>query len=508
MKLVTVTEMRSLEQAADQQGYSYARMMSQAGRGVAEWLKSNAGEGHQSEIVGLVGTGNNGGDTLVALSHLASAGWRAQAYLVQPRLADPLLAELQSAGGEVASMDADPEFKLLDNWLATGPLLLDGLLGTGIRLPLKPEYARLLAHIATTQPDLAVIAVDCPSGVDADTGAAAPETLPARTTICMEAVKVGLIHPPAAALAGELVTVPLGLPGHLAASRELVDAKRVSAVLPPRPAQAHKGTFGTALIVAGSVRYTGAAYFAALAACRSGAGLVTLAAPRSLYAALAGVLPEATWLPLPEISGGIAASAAPLVKHQLGRIKALLLGPGWGQSAQTAQFLVDLLAAGELPPLVMDADGLRLLAALPNWPGRLPAPVVLTPHPGEMAALTGLSTDQVQADREGLASRSALDWGQVVVLKGAYTIIAAPDGRTAMIPVATPALAHAGTGDVLAGLIVGLLAQGVPPYDAALGAAWIHARAGLAAAAAHGQTASVLASDILSTLPAVLAALS
>ena len=504
MKLITVTEMRALEQAADQQGCTYAQMMAQAGRGVAEWIQADAGSTPRPHVLGLVGTGNNGGDALVALAHLARAGWHTYAYLIQPCESDPLVADLLSVGGQVAILPADPDFAQLNAWLASSPIILDGLLGTGIRLPLRPDYARLLAHLRATSPAPDVIAVDCPSGVDSETGAAAPETLPARATICMEAVKAGLIYPPAAAIAGQLITVPLGLPAHLACPRELVDAARVRATLPPRAPEAHKGTFGTALIAAGSVCYTGAAYFAAAAAYRSGAGLVTLASPLPLHTALAGVLPEVTWLPLPDADGWIAARAAPLLQNHLARVTALLLGPGWGQSAETAKFMDDLLATPNLPPLVLDADGLRLLARHANWPHRLPPLTILTPHPGEMAALTGLTTTQVQSDRWGLAARCAADWGHIVVLKGAYTVIAAPDGRSAVIPVATPALARAGTGDVLAGLIAGLLAQGTPPYDAALAAAWVHAQAGLLAAARQGQSASVLASDVLAAIPAVL----
>jgi hydroxyethylthiazole kinase-like uncharacterized protein yjeF len=291
---------------------------------------------------------------------------------------------------------------------------------------------------------------------------------------------------------------------------------------------AHKGTFGTAVIAAGSVNYTGAALLAGKAAYRSGAGLVTLAVPAPLHASLAGQFPEATWLLLPHELGVIAESAAEVLRKNLERATALLVGCGFGLEDTTADFLSALLtgpraarggigfvhpareagaAKASLPPMVVDADGLKLLARIPNWPSTLPAESVLTPHPGEMSVLTGLPRDELQADRVGAAERFAKEWGHVVVLKGAYTVIAGPEGETAIIPVATPALARAGTGDVLAGLVTGLRAQGVPAYPAAWAGAWIHAQAGLRAAAALGGTASVLAGDVLDQIAGVLSSL-
>jgi NAD(P)H-hydrate epimerase len=314
--------------------------------------------------------------------------------------------------------------------------------------------------------------------------------------------------------------------------REVAEEDMVAVLLPPRPADAHKGTFGTALIAAGSLNYTGAAYLAGMAAYRSGAGLVTLAIPAPLHAALAGQFPEATWLLLPHEMGVISAQAAEVLTKNIERASALLIGPGLGLEDTTRDFISGFLEGrsvrrkntsqigfvrpeqekqeqkkNTLPPMIVDADGLKLLAKLSDWPRRLSAPAILTPHPGEMAILTGLSVDEIQADREETALRFASEWGHVVVLKGAFTVIAAPDGRSTTIPVAHPALARAGTGDVLAGLIVGLRAQGLEAYEAALAGAWIHARAGMEAADALGGSASVLAGDVLDAIPDVLSEL-
>ncbi len=505
MKLVTVSQMKAIEREADSNGLPYAQMMENAGQGLADIVYAVGEENGWDEVLGLVGSGNNGGDTLVALTYLASAGWRAKAYCVKRKIQnDDLVQRLLDAGGEIILAEEDDEFDSLAACLETADLLLDGLLGTGIQLPLKTEIANLLfatqSILASLDEPPFIVAVDCPSGVDCDTGAAADETLPADLTVTMACVKQGLLRFPAFDLAGELDVVDIGIPDDLSAltqiSRFVPDVEWVAELLPPRPSDAHKGTFGTALVAAGSVAYTGAAYLSAKAAYRVGAGLVTLAAPAPLHAALAGHLPEATWIPLPHENGFIARAGAISVAQNLGRATALLVGCGLGLEETTRDFVAKLLEA-KLPPLVIDADGLKLLAQIPDWHKKLPALTVLTPHPGEMSVLTGLSKDEIQNNREFIAEKYAREWGHIVVLKGAFTVIAAPDGRTAVLPFASPALARAGTGDVLAGIIVGLRAQGVDAFEAAAAGAWIHAQAGLSALSEVGSAASVLAGDVL-----------
>lgn len=537
MKLVTVPEMLAIEKEADAGGLSYAQMMENAGGGLADVILELFDDGTQEfEALGIVGPGNNGGDTLVALEHLAKDGWKTYAYLVK-RAADELVERFEAAGGKIFYAEKDKKFNSLKTFIDTSDLLLDGVLGTGIKLPLKEGVAKLLMAVndvldVMDEPPY-VIAVDCPSGVDCDSGEAADECIPADMTVTMAAVKGGLLKLPAFELVGTLNVVGIGLPDDLPAMQavkaEVAEEFLVSGLLPERPLEAHKGTFGTALIVAGSARYTGAALLSGKAAYRVGAGLVTMALPAMLHGVLAGQFPEATWALLPHERGVIAREAAKPLMKNFERATALLLGPGFGMEDTTREFLKDLLtivsapkkasrrigflrdqevatddSETHLPPMIVDADGLKLLAKIENWHKLLPAPAVLTPHPGEMAVLTGLSTEEIQNDRMGIATKYAQEWGHVVVLKGAFTIIAAPDGEATVIPVASPALARAGTGDVLAGLIVGLMAQGVGAYDAAVAGAWIHAQAGLVAAESFGTTASVLAGDILDAVPDVL----
>jgi NAD(P)H-hydrate epimerase len=327
----------------------------------------------------------------------------------------------------------------------------------------------------------------------------------------MAAVKQGLLKFPAFNLVGDLHCVGIGLPKDLDAydsvCREVVSQDWVCQTLPTRPLDAHKNSFGVVMVVAGSVNYSGAALLAGESAFRSGAGWVTLAVPEPLHPALAGNFIEATWLPLPHENGWISQKAAGVVIDGLERVTTVLAGPGFGMEVTTSLFLKDLLQnnRSELPPMVIDADGLKLLASLPNWANQLPNQAILTPHPGEMAILTGLSVREIQSDRIAVAEKFSKEWGHVVMLKGAFTVIANPDGRTAVIPVATPALARAGTGDVLAGLIAGLRAQGMSAFEAAAAGAWIHAQAGLHAAELMGSTATVLAGDVMSAVADVMA---
>jgi NAD(P)H-hydrate epimerase len=310
---------------------------------------------------------------------------------------------------------------------------------------------------------------------------------------------------------------------------EVAEADSVAALLPERPIDSHKGTFGTALIAAGSVNYTGAVVLAGEAAYRAGAGLVTLAVPGPVHGALAGRFPEATWILLPHEMGVISSNGAEVLAKNFERASALLIGPGFGMENTTKEFIENILEGkysakktalrigfvhqeteqkeennAKLPPIVIDADGLKLLAQVKDWQKKIPTPAILTPHPGEMSVLTELSKDEIQENRLEISSRFAKEWGHVIVLKGAFTVIASPDGRSTIIPVASPALARAGTGDVLAGLIVGLRAQGLEAYEAAVAGAWIHAQAGLYAADDLGTTASVLAGDVLDSVSDVI----
>jgi ADP-dependent NAD(P)H-hydrate dehydratase / NAD(P)H-hydrate epimerase len=537
MKLVTVEEMRTIEREADARGWTYANMMDEAGRGLANVVQSYYGYAEDLFAIGLVGSGNNGGDTLIALAELADLGWKTAAYLASKRPEDdPLIERIRMAEGLVASVATDPEYHLLDTWMQDASVLVDGILGTGIQLPLRGDTAGLLAHVRDAAFCPPVVAVDCPSGVDCDSGLAAPECITAEVTVCMAAIKIGLLRFPAFQLVGELQIVPIGIPDGLDSwdqiQREVIDEEFVQTILPLRSDEGHKGTFGTAVIAAGSLNYPGAALLAGKASLRMGVGLVTLAVAAPIQTALVGHIPEATWLLLAHQTGCLSGDGVPVLIRGLEKADAFLFGPGFGLEDCTADFVRKLIGGGlnsmargplgfvgsvqseadepklknqkSLPPLVVDADGLKLLARIPDWAEKLPPESVLTPHPGEMAIMTQLGTEEIQADRIGIAARFAQKWGHVVVLKGAFTVIAGPDGRVGVVPVATSALAHAGTGDVLAGIITGLRALGIDAYEAAAAGAWLHARAGLAAGDRLGHPACVTASEVVNSLPEIL----
>jgi len=538
MKIVTAAEMKAIEQAADAGGLSYDTMMENAGRAVAEEVLHLRGES-RSPVLVLVGPGNNGGDGLVAARYLHDAGVPVHLYIWKRQIearGDANYTRTQERHIPTAFAAADEGFEALRAALAEADLVVDALLGTGVTRPIEGLLKDVLDVVreSLTRRPATVLAVDLPSGLNPDTGAVDPATLPAGVTVTFAYPKRGFYQFPGAGLVGRLVIADIGIPPALAdhVAVELITAEGVRALLPARPAHAHKNTFGRALVVAGSVNYPGAAYLAAVAAARVGAGLVTLATPRSLYPAVTGAVHAITYLPLPEDLGAITPDALKPLGEWLPRYRALLVGPGLGTDPATREFVQRLLGvegaeparrnigflagpvtgghtpAFNLPPTVLDADGLNALAAVADWPARLSRELrlVLTPHAGEMARLAGREAPAIEAERIEAARHYAVAWGQVVVLKGAHTVVAGPDGRVLVSPFANPALATAGTGDVLAGTIVGLLAQGLTLFDAAVCGVYLHAQAGERVRDEMG-AAGTVADDLLPHLPAVIHAL-
>jgi hydroxyethylthiazole kinase-like uncharacterized protein yjeF len=520
-RIVSVEQMHAIESEADRRGVSFERMMDNAGEAVFVQAVNRCGPVSGKHVVVLCGGGNNGGDGLVAATHFARAGASVQVFLAAERKqGDPRSHAAVEAGCSVESSRSGVEPSL-----ERADILIDAVLGTGTRLPLQSPVADFLDTVRNALFRLNrrpfVIAVDCPSGMDCDSGKAAPQTLPADLTVTLGAAKPGLIKFPAAESVGRLVVADIGLPPDLNALQTpgplLADPALVRDWLRVRPRDSHKGTFGRVIVIGGSINYPGAPALAGLGAYRIGAGLVTLAVPTPVYSAAVSIIPEATWIVLPEDFGVIGAGAAQVLESEIPNAQALVVGPGFGRQKTTAVFLKDILQQGQhtkspigfgtvkkaenlekkrLPPMIVDADALRMLSEWRDWPGLLPPGSILTPHPGEMSALTGLSRDAIQKERAETAMRFAKEWNVVVVLKGAFTAAAAPDGRCVLEPFATPALARAGTGDVLAGTIGGLVAQGVESWQAAALGAYLHGRAGELAAEHAGASDSVLARDV------------
>jgi NAD(P)H-hydrate epimerase len=511
-RIVTVAEMQALERAADAGGHSYATMMELAGRAVAEAILERYG---RVSCLVLAGPGNNGGDGLVCARHLHETGAAVRVYLWK-RATDPErdyeghFARLQALGVPAAHADADPTFETLRAWLDCS-VVVDALLGTGANRPIQGQLADLLDEVrrarSLRQPAFLVVAVDCVSGMNCDTGALDPHSLPADLTVTFACAKAGHYLFPAAEAGGELIVADIGIdPALMQGVRTFaLDETTIRSWLPARPANSHKGAFGKVMLVVGSEAYPGAAYLASAAAGRAGAGLVTVASIRAVCSLTAAKLPEPTYVLLPEAAGAngavIAGEASATVHEAIQGYRALVAGCGLGNAPATRQFMANLLDPS-LPAAVFDADGLNCLAAHDGWWRSLPARTVLTPHPAEMARLCHLSVAQVLADRWTLARQKAAEWGCTVLLKGPYTVVAEPSGWLAVLPVATPALATAGSGDVLAGVIGGLLAQGLDAFASACVGAWLHGAAGLACATAIGE-AGVVASDLLPHLPRI-----
>jgi NAD(P)H-hydrate epimerase len=429
---------------------------------------------------------------------------------------------------EVIWAEQDDGYVKLVRLVEQAAVIVDALLGTGAARPIAGELAALLQAVREaietrhrlqhdrfdpTRPAAParplVIACDCPSGLNCDTGALDPLALPADQTVTFALPKAGHFLPPGAWACGRLSIAEIGIDRRLApaSAPDLLTPAEVAALLPARPPAGHKGTFGVALVVAGSRNYPGAAALACQAAYRAGAGLVRLAAAAPVGQLVAGQLPEAVHSPLPshpladdeQETAALSPAALPSLRDLFATADALLIGPGLGARPETFALVRRLLLTEKgtpatLPPLVADADALNALATQPDSPALLPPGSILTPHPGEMARLSGLSTKEINADRWGHARRFAAAWGQIIVLKGAFTAIAHPNGALAISPFADAALATAGSGDALAGAIVALLAQGVDGWAAARAGVYLHALAGRLAAQALGPT--LLASDI------------
>ena len=502
--------MRCIEERSAQAGVSTDTLMENAGLAVAERVRHHLGQVERVPILVLIGPGNNGGDGLVTARHLQAWGASTTVYLCRGRQAgDPNIAAVLDQAPTVVHASGDDGLARLRDALDSTHMVVDAVLGTGRSRPIEGLLRDILLSLTATRvkrPDLRLLALDLPTGLDADTGAVDPTCPRADVTVALGYPKAGHYIFPGAEYSGTIETVDIGVPAGLDGdvTMELMTRDWAAVALPSRPVSAHKGTFGKTLLVAGSTNYVGAAYLAAAAAGRSGAGLVTLATPQSLQMAVVAKAPEPTYLPLAESSPGVySLQAADQVLESAPEYDSLLVGCGIGQAAETRQMLDRLLYSEvPLPPTIVDADALNLLALSGDapWWERFSAPAVVTPHPGEMARLVGLSTEAVQKDRTGTATEAAARWNKVVALKGAHTVVAFPSGQTMLSPFANPALATAGTGDVLAGTIAGLLAQGLSLEDGAALGVYLHGAAGERVSDELGDT-GLLASDLLMAIP-------
>ena len=507
MKIVSVEQMQTIEQSADATGLSYDAMMHNAGKGIAEWVYRHLDL--RQGVIGLIGSGNNGGDAIIALTHLAQRGIRTTAFLVKHRGDDPLLDKFLSYSGAIVDISDSSHMDMFETSLISGVVVLDGILGTGLKLPLRGVLFEVMANIhkrLENRLDVLKIAVDCPSGVDCDSGAVSKVTFAADHTLTMAAMKQGLLRHPARSFAGEFHSIGIGindLSDHIKDDLPtMVDQAVIRDLFPKRPDSGHKGTFGTSLVLAGSAPYIGAAYLTGKSAYRAGCGLVHMVSPKEVHRSLSGRLIEAVWSIVPDVDGAYDPKGIAPLKEALLSAASITIGPGWGLGEPNAAFLLELLeSVPQNTPIVIDADGLKLLCQLGDWWNLLPEHAVLTPHPGEMAILTGLEIDEIQANRWKIALDYAQRWNVNLILKGAVTVIASPYAGIYINPTSDASLATAGSGDVLTGVIGGLMGQGITAHAASVIGVWVHGLAGKIAGKRLQTDMSVTALDILESLP-------
>jgi len=483
-------------------------LMENAGAGAVRILADTFGEVQDQTITIFCGPGNNGGDGLVIARHLHQRGARPRVVLLAAperltgdaatnlaivrRLPISVVTVTDEAALAEATADLDDSF-----------CIVDALFGTGLARPITGRFAAAVEAInRSPRPTLAV---DIASGLDSDTGQILGAAVRADLTVTFGLAKPGHFLYPGRDHTGILEVVDIGIPPEVVDEAdiptELLDRSWVATALPHRPAAAHKGTCGHLLVVAGSTGKTGAALLVARGALRAGAGLVSLCVPADLDTIFETALAEAMTIPIPPCQGHLEDSGLVHILYALDGKRAVALGPGLGTGPDTAA-LVRALYRDVDRPIVVDADGCTILGQDTDTIGQAAGPRVLTPHPGEMARLTGLSTREIQADRLGVARDFARRHGVVLLLKGASTVIAAPDGRTAINPTGNPGMATGGMGDVLTGIIGALLAQNLDPWQAACCGAFLH---GLAADAIHRhQPHGYLAGEVADRLPEVL----
>jgi NAD(P)H-hydrate epimerase len=499
--LLDAEEMRAVDRwAIEVRGVSSLDLMERAGAGVARVVERAAPDG---PVAVVCGKGNNGGDGLVVARLLREAGRTVTVVCVAPlgEFSGDARANLERLGGE-APLELAEDGQSVEVALAEAAVIVDALLGTGFQG--EPRGAVGEAIEAVNAARAPVVSVDVPSGVDVSTGIASGAAVRATVTVTFHTGKPGLWIYPGKAHAGEVVRIDIGIPrGAPGETRIGLILSSVLDLLPRREASSTKFLSGHVLIAGGSRGLTGAPRMAAEAAMRAGAGYVTAFIPASAQAILATAgPPELMTRGLPDDGGGLTAAGVASVLEASERGGALALGPGLGRGDGAVAFAREL-ARDVKVALVLDADGLNAHAgALRELTARA-APTVLTPHAGELGRLLEVGSDEVERERLHHVRMAAEQAQAVVVLKGDDTLIAEPSGRVAVSPGGSPALATAGTGDVLTGVIAALLAVGLEPFTAASAGVYLHAEAGREAARRQGANEGVLASDVIAALPAV-----
>ncbi len=515
MKILTAAQMREVDRRTSaERGIPSLTLMENAGTRVYEFLAERFASLARQRVAVLCGKGNNGGDGLVVARYLLERG--AAGKLTVMLLAAPeqlqgdaaiIFRKFAKTGGQPRAVTSEQQWIAALDQISDATVVVDALLGTGLRGPAEGLYLRAIRDVNQRLSHAKVVAVDIPSGLASDTGERLGDAIRADYTVTFTAPKVGQIFPPNCEAVGELRVVPIGSPPELYESDpaiflSTIEASDIAPLFAPRPRDAHKGDYGHALIVAGSTPKPGAAILAGTAALRAGAGMVTVATTARAAAVVVRHTPELMTEPLPETELGTVSPAAfdyQRFEQMSARKSVIAIGPGLGTNDQTQAFMRKVIEHSQ-QRLVLDADALV--------PENIKAGAVLTPHPGEMARLTGKTTAEIQSRRVETARAFAQQRQVYLVLKGYRTLVATPDGRVLVNLTGTPAMAKAGSGDVLTGMITGFLAQfpQAPVEQAVAAAVYLHGQAGEIASRETGEQ-GMLASDLIRALPAAIASL-
>ena len=516
MQILLVEEMRALDRAAEEEiGIPGIVLMENAGRAVADAAEKMLGSCCHKKVVIFAGKGNNGGDGSGAARWLHNRG--AEVTLVLAGAAEELSGsaadELQyyiACGSpllEVTDAGDNLRFAEIEALILQADLIIDGLLGTGFSGKMRPLFIRLcgcINKIKEKNPACRILAVDIPTGVNGDTGEADKNAVRADATVTMALPKLGLYLYPGAEHVGKLQVADIGMPASLlqeaGRNLQLITKEKVSAMLPDRPKNAHKGSVGRVAVAAGSYGYTGAAALCSFAAVKGGAGLVTLLTPENVREILAVKLTEVMvkGLPCSETTRlPVQEEALEVISDTLDKADVLAIGPGFGVSEETGNLIREILVTVNIP-CVIDADALTALKDHTELLSHMLAVKILTPHPGEMSRITGIRLAEIEKNRVEIARLYAEKWQAVIVLKGVPTVVALPDGTVFLNTTGTPAMATGGSGDVLTGLIAALLGQGLTAEEAAVAGVYLH---GLAGEMAAKGSVGMAASELLAMLP-------
>lgn len=508
MKSVTAAQMRHLDRRTIESGTAGKLLMERAGRGVVDAMLERWRE-YRGGVVVLAGKGNNGGDGFVVARHLAQRTSATVTVLLACKKGDlkgDALHHFRKMPKSVKVASAEPKL------LRSASVIVDGLLGTGIEGEVRSPYRELIEQINEAR-DARVVAIDIPSGLNADTGEPCGVAVRADLTVTMGLPKIGLLRPAATDWVGELEVVDIGIPAEFIRAAksdvELIAAADLARLFPRRERSAHKGCYGHVLVLAGAEGYHGAAVLCAEAAARAGAGLTTLGVPRRIYSVVASQCREVMVRPFDDTEeGSFSIKAVDGLGPWFRRCNAVALGPGLTQNQVTCEFVARVVEACP-SPIVIDADGLNCLAGQTGLLRKRNAPTIVTPHPGEMARLIKKTTQDVQSDRWGVARAFAEEFGAIIVLKGAGTVVAGRSNsvlgpQSSVLPIwinmtGGPALAKGGSGDILTGVIASLVAQRLDPFEAAKAGVFLHGRAADLAAQELGDRC-VLARDVLAKL--------